>query len=855
MTDTHRNASAFRTVTVLLFFLFQITVIQAASVSSRGVVGIVYDSTTGERLPMVTVCTSNNKNCITTDTLGVFRMRSKAVKSIYVRSEGYEIQKITLKGASDTLKIALVPKVTDLAEFIVKPKKWKYSKKNNPAVDLMRRVRADRDKIDPSEIKGYNYDVYEKVVVGLYGFDQGHTINFMPVKDRKKLMSLVDTAIWTGDRVMDLAIKEKSGVHVYENGRKIEIETAHRNDGLDKHFSEQYTNVFLNDVMSEADIYGNDIKLVRNTFVSPLSRIGADFYKYEITDTVRIGDEMCTELSFAPHSPEMTGFNGKLYIPVGDSIKYVRRAMLRLPKSANVNYIKGMVISQNFRLDSIGKLHKTLDDLVLNVQIAPKTPVFYFTRQSRHVGFNYSGRDEFKEYIDRIGNMFAVSDSENNDEAYWNEVRLIPLSMAEANLFDTNSVFNTDKGFWWFRKCLAIVVKGYIMTGSNETSKFDIGPLDSFVSYTKACGWRFQLGGTTTANFLPHLFLSGHVAYSIGDHRWKGAATLEYSLEKRKYVAGEFPMNNFRVSWSYDVDQIGAGSSWGYDGSILNSWRRVDNDYITYRHKISAEYIKEWRNHLMLRGGVNYIRQQESPYVKFENGLGVRYSHFGQAAINLTLRWAPGEKTIQGYTSRSRVNRDALVLTLSQDYGWKGLFGSMFNYSMTSLTIDKVFWFSAFGYADIRIRGAKLWTQVPFTALLWQDANTSYMMKNDSYNLLNPMEFALDQFAGWNLEYHANGLLLNRIPLIKKLKLREVIGFKGFVGSLTKKNNPEYSDGAFKFPDPATQPMGSTPYMECSAGLENVLTFLRVDYIWRLTYRNKPGISHGGLRVSFNFTF
>ena len=166
-----------------------------------------------------------------------------------------------------------------------------------------------------------------------------------------------------------------------------------------------------------------------------------------------------------------------------------------------------------------------------------------------------------------------------------------------------------------------------------------------------------------------------------------------------------------------------------------------------------------------------------------------------------------------------------------------------------------MFWFSAFGYADVRLRAAMIWTQVAFTDFLWQDANTSYMMKSSSFSLLNPMELAMDQFAGWSIEYHANGLLFNRIPLIKKLKLREVIGFKGFVGSLTKKNNPEYSSGVFRFPDPATRPMGSTPYMECSVGLENILTFLRVDCVWRLTYRNAPNISKWGVRVGFNFTF
>lgn len=842
-----------------MFASLMLFVLTGGAAAMGRTVGVVTDADTGEKLSYVTVCAGKGKKriCVTTDSMGVFVMNELPSLTLQVRSEGYQPQNVKVKNSSDTLRIGLVPKVTELAEFVVRPKKQKYSKKNNPAVDLMQRVRADMERISPDTVDGYNYDLYEKMVAGIYGFDEGKTMLYIPVKDRKRLMSLIDTAIWTGDRVMNLAIKERSGVHVYDKarGKTLDLLTAQRNDGLDKEFSREYTNVFLDDVVSEIDIFGNDIKLLRNTFVSPLSRIGADFYKYEIVDTVRIGDQECVELAFVPHKAEMTGFNGKLYIPVGDSVKYVRRAMMRLPKSANVNYIRQLVISQNFTLDSLGKLHKTLDDLVMNVQIIPKTPVLYFSRQTRHAGFNYRGRPEYKEYMDKIGNHFMLAEDDVTDEEYWRGVRLIPLTRAEANLFADNSVFKTDKGFWWFKKILAIVVKGYIQTGG-KNSAFDIGPIDSFISYSRAGGWRVQLGGMTTANLSSHFFMRGYAAYGFGDHRWKGGATLEYSFERKKYYPGEFPMNNIRASWSYDLDQTGAGLSWGEGGSsILNSWRRVDNDYVTYRHKLTVDYIKEWRNNLSINVGLDYVRQEESRYVKFEDGFGGRFPHFTRAAFTGTLRWAPGEKTVQQPTSRLHVNRDALVISLTQEYGFKGLLGSKFNYSKTALAVDKVFWFSAFGYADVRLRAAKIWTQVAFTDLLWQDANTSYMMKSSSFSLLNPMELAMDQFAGWSIEYHANGLLFNRIPLIKKLKLREVIGFKGFVGSLTKKNNPEYSSGVFRFPDPATRPMGSTPYMECSVGLENILTFLRVDCVWRLTYRNAPNISKWGVRVGFNFTF
>lgn len=199
---------------------------------------------------------------------------------------------------------------------------------------------------------------------------------------------------------------------------------------------------------------------------------------------------------------------------------------------------------------------------------------------------------------------------------------------------------------------------------------------------------------------------------------------------------------------------------------------------------------------------------------------------------------------------------DAPVFMLTHEIGPKGLFGGNFTINKTELSVSKRFWFSAFGYTDILLKAGKIWSQVQFPSLLWQNANLSYTIQPESYSLLNPMEFAMDQYASIDFTYWINGAILNRIPLIKKLKLREVITFKGFVGSLSNKNNPDYNDNLFRFPaDANTKPMGKTPYMELSAGLDNIFTILRVDYVWRLTYRDNPAADKSGVRISLHFQF
>ena len=174
----------------------------------------------------------------------------------------------------------------------------------------------------------------------------------------------------------------------------------------------------------------------------------------------------------------------------------------------------------------------------------------------------------------------------------------------------------------------------------------------------------------------------------------------------------------------------------------------------------------------------------------------------------------------------------------------------------TEIGLQKRFWFSAFGYTDIIVKGGKIWSKVPYPDLLLPNANLSYTIQSESYALMDVMEFANDQYLSWDVTYWANGALLNRIPLIKYLKLREVFTFRGLWGSLSDRNNPAHSSDVFLFPaDTRCQKMGSKPYMEIGVGLDNILTFLRLDYVWRLTYRDTPGVNRGGLRLALHFTF
>lgn len=821
----------------------------------RNVTGVVKDVSTGERLPFVNVYSKQYKRGVTTDLNGVFNITLPTGATFDVTSLGFDKTTVKVPQTRDTLYVGLEPSTVSLEEVVIKPKKQKYSKKNNPAVELMRRVRADRDLHDPTKEPAYSYDKYDKIVVALNDYK-----GYIPGEDGeikgkfKILAELVDTGIWTGKRILDISLKESMSSRITTSkGVDKEIVTARRSNGIDKELNDSYSRALFEDMLREADVYANDIPVMRSRFVSPLSRISADYYMFTITDTVMVGNDRCVELAYAPHNAESMGFNGKIYIPVDDSVKYVKRVTMRLPKAANVNYVENMMLSQTFRKDSIGKVHKILDDMVVELHLAGSIGRVYLSRQSRYDNQSYQKREDYTEFYNKLGNSFVIDEADNHDSGFWNANRMIPLTYAETKLSTDESPFRKNPVIYWTTKVVELIIKGYVRTGKN--SKFDFGPIDTFISYNATEGLRLAVGGLTTANLNNRLFGRGYVAYGCKDRKLKYNAEIEYSFAKKKYHSREFPVNGIRATYRYDVNKLGQHYMTNSASNLLNSVKRLESNLSTYERSAIVEYNKEWLNNFSIGAKISYQRQESSKYVPFVTSDGSHVDHYTENSLRLQVRWAPGEKFMQTYNERVAINRDALTLMFAQTFGPKGFGGSEFNLNLSEFLLQKRFWFSAFGYADVVFKAAKLWNQVQFPALLWQNANVAYTVQTETFSLLNPMEFAMDQYLSLDLNYNLNGLIFNRIPWFNKLKLREVLTFKSFIGSLSKKNNPEFNDNLFRFPDASTQEMGNRPYMELGVGIDNILTFLRLDYIWRLSYRNKPGAPNSGLRFSFHFAF
>lgn len=840
-----------RIVSLLIIYLITVLTVQSKSVVQ------LKDSITGETLPFahIQIAEGKGKTYLTDENGFVIipeNLKHTPLKSFYT---GYS-NKFFVIGETDSLFIVkMSPTEYELQEVYIKPKKEKYSKKNNPAVDFVNKLRKDAKQYNPENSPYYSYNKYEKTLVAINNFNGQFDSGFLS-KKTKFLENYVDTSNYTGNRLLNLILKEKYSTRIMSQDPKAnkEIIQAYKTEGIDEMFNQENIKVLFEDVVKEVDVYTPDINILQNRFVSPLSPLGPDFYKYYLSDTVYVGNEECIELSFVPRNAQSMGFNGYIYVPLGDTTMFVKKIVMRTPHDINLNYLRNLYINQNFSKDSLGNRHKTYDDVVVEMRILPGTPEFYGRKTSAYDDFSYSPRDDMKHYYRKIGDEFSLTDSINATAQFWDLKRMVPLTRAEARMGNITTEMRKVPLIYWGEKVIRLLENGYVATG--KPSKIDIGPLNTFLSFSSSQGLRIRLGGMTTAALNPHLFLKGYVAYTTKTHKWRYGGTIEYSFTRKKRFFSEWPKNGIYASFNYDNDHIGERYLFTNADNFFLSFKRKSNNLYTDRRIARGGYVLELRNNFSIEAGIKYQQQIATRNLTFITGYGKVLPYYRQATFNISLRWAKGEKFIQGRSHRQRVNSDPWIFQLTQEFGPKGFLGSNYTTNITEFSMQKRFWFSAFGYLDLIAKAGKVWSAVYFPSLLWPSANLSYTIQKESYSLMDPMEFANDIYGAIDLTYFGNGILFNRIPGIKKLKIREAFTFKGLMGSLSKINNPAYNPEILAFPaDSHASKMKKTPYMEIGVGIDNILTVLRVDYVWRLTYRDVPGVDRSGVRVSFHFTF
>lgn len=746
-----------------------------------------------------------------------------------------------------------ISRITELNEVTVSPHKNRYSKKNNPAVELINNVRRSAKLSNPLNQSYYSFNKYSKFAVGIdrVGFAA------RPESRYSFLSEYVDTLLSSGDSLLKVAVKENVSKFISSRKpyAKKEIIYGRRNEGIDESFNNENIYATLEELLREVDIYDDEIPLLKNRFISPLSSLGPDVYKYFITDSTRVDNNKITKIVFYPQTLNAYGFSGIMNVAEHDSVLFVKDIILRVPSTVNLNYVDNLTVKQSFELDSIGCRRKKEDLMSASLSLVDGGVQFITERSTGYSGFSYSREDDFSAFYSRLGNKFYLEDIDKRYDDFWNEQRMFPLSNAEQRLSSLITRLRRIPTFRWGERIFKIIVEDYVPTSKN--SKVDIGPVTTLLSYNSLEGMRFRLGGVTTAALSSHWFANGYIAYGLRDKKLKYKLGVEYSFNRKRITSTEFPINSISLFHQYDVHPIGGNADVSNQDYFFLSFRRKKSDLATYRRVTNLTYTYEFLNNLSLSTSLKLERQESSPFVRFINGIGNSFNHYNQSSLKLTVRYSPGETYLFTRAGRIPVNHEAPIIELSQEIGPKNWFGSCYYLNKTEVSLFKQIRFPLFGYADIYLKGGILWSKVQFPALLWPSVNLSYTVSPESYSLMNMMEFANDKYASINITYFMKGYLINLIPYIRKTHLRELITFKALWGGLSKRNNPDLNSDLFQFPlNNETYTMkGAKPYMEIGVGLDNIFSVLRLDYVWRLSYLNHPGINKSGLRVSLHFSF
>lgn len=860
------QSCSFATIFVMLLASVAYRADAQDSVSKYRIYGHIKDISTNESLPYASIRIRNKSYGCTSDNDGNFSFYAPQLNdTLIISSLGYKEVRIPL---SDRIRmpqaIAMTPERYELKEVTIKPKKEKYSRKNNPAVQLAETIIKRRDDNSPEQKPYYSRDRHEKLSIALNNFDPNKEQHFKG--NFSFLNEYIDTSLISGKPILHVLSRELLGTDYYQKSPKRTRQhvKARRRSGIDDMLSAETLEAAYAEVFKDVDIFRDNISIFSSKFVSPLSKLGPSFYRYYIMDTINIDGEECIDLTFVPFNTESFGFTGHLYV-TNDSTFFIKSVQMNVPHDINMNFVDYLNIKQEFtRLDDGTRILNS-ETLIAELKLINAIKGFYANRHVEYQNYSFEKNETSEKVLAYAGEIYEDENSTSRDENYWSDNRIAEVSKKELSVAEMMKKLRNNPLYYWTEKCVSFLFTGWVPIRENRPPLF-YGPVNTTVSYNALEGLRLRVGAMSSAYLSPYVFGRFYVAHGFRDHRWKYMGELEYSFKKKKEHPNEFPIHSLRLHYESDIYQYGQNYLFTNKDNFILSLKRQKDDKLAYVRKAEFTYTHELRNHFSYTLTLRHRTDLPSHFIPFERTalidgatVSTHEKHLIQSEAELFLRYAPKEKFTQSKWNRYPMEPENPVFSLSHRVGFKGVAGSKWNYHRTEFSFSKRFWFSAFGYTDCVINAGKVWNKVPFPLLIIPNANLSYTIQDESFALMNAMEFFNDQYVSWYLTYYMNGLIFNRIPLIKKLNLREVVSFRGFYGHLSEKNrpNPQDTGELFKFPNQGTTDMwlGKVPYMEFGVGIENIFKVLRIDYVYRITYRNNPGIDKHGIRVKLHVQF
>ena len=856
----HRYIHFISALLVIAFSLLSSSRISAQN-SNIVIYGNIVDSSTRVPLSDATVYFNKGRG-VRSDSSGYFMLRipkSEVKNKLVFDLVGYKSRTFDVDPSIDSIDIgafSLLQSAGNLQNVVVKNKKQKYRNKGNPAVELIRKVIEHKDENQMSSYQYAQYDKYEKMVASISNMSEKiHNKKFF--QKYKFLLDNIDTTKFSGMGIVPLYLEELYSKNYYQKSpeKKRTVILGQNKVDFGEFIDTKGVTDYLKRLYENVNIYDNNIMLFTNQFLSPIAGSAPTFYMYYIRDTIELGGSKVVKLYFTPRNPQDLLFRGTLYITL-DGHYAVKKVSMFAPQAVNINFMRELKINLDFEKQTGNKYMLSKSDIIGDFSVSKKGMGIFGERFVSYTNFK-TGTPMPDSILKLLPVSYAIN-ADHKSDTFWTVHRTDTLTRAESMTYrNVDSLVNMPS-FKRTMDWITLFLAGYKQSFHN---KFEIGPASTFYSFNPVEGFRLRFGGRTTPNLSKRFYFETYGAYGFKDHKPKYFGSFTYSLNDKSIY--KFPQNYIRASFQHDTKIPGQELQFVQEDNLLLSFKRGNNDKWLYNDLARIDYVKEFENHFSIATDFKYWRQVPAGTIGYvvPNGtpVGDSIHAIKTSEIGVTLRYAPNETFYQGKLYRVPLINQYPILQLSYIGGIKGLLGGQYSYNNFNLNIFKRFYMSQLGYSDVTFDGGYTSGKLPFPLLFVHHANQTYAYQYTSYNLMNFLEFVSDHYASLNIDHSFNGFFFNKIPLFKKLKWREVVEGKIIYGGVRAENDPDKNPDQMRFPSTNgmtnTFVMNNKPYIEGGFGIANIFRVLRLDYIWRFTYLNHPGIPKSGIRFFMKFDF
>lgn len=822
----------------VLMLLIPCTELCAQSTRVRGT---VRNASTGEPIPFASVFFPGTTVGVSTDLDGYYSLETRDTSSrIEAASLGYISQSQPCRSKTfNEINFNLEPDIRTIDEVVIRPG-------DNPALPILEGVKRHKYRNDPNLFESYSCTTYTKMELDLQNI-KPHFKNKKLQRNFGFIFENMDTSLVTGKAFLPVMISETSADYYHNRQPALEREVirANRISGVRDNFTLAQ---FTGHLHSNVNLYENFLDIFNLKFPSPLSNSGELYYRYFLVDSTVVAGRKTYKIRFHPRSLTVPVLDGEVDI---DSASYaLRSARVHMAKGVNVNWIRHLEIEcENAPVrDTLWfkKQDRISADFSIILSDSSKVTSFLGSRQVDYSNVRIG--EGIPEAVFRLDNNVVVGEKVmQGDEGFWDTVRPYALSTKERAIYD---MVDSIQHVPLYRNIYTII--NTVVGGYYNTRYIGLGPYYKVLSFNNLEGWRMQLGVRTTTEVSRRIRLSAYMAYGTRNERFQGGGTIE-AVFRRQLT------RKLTFSFQHDVIQLGASEYALSDNNILSSaLSRGNSRRLSPVNRWELSYRHEWIHGITTTLSTHLRNVKPNRYVPMIAPDGRPFRSINSASVSVGMRFAKDEMVVRLPFDTRSLGSPYPILDLDFTTGIKGILRNDYAYYRLEGGLHYRLELPPAGYSRITLTGGKIFGNVPYPLLKLHEGNATYIYDTYAFSCMNFYEFASDAWIALFYEHHFNGFLLGRIPLLKKLKWRELLIFKGVYGTLTHRNNGSLEQTRAVMLFPAGMTSVSHPYLETGFGVENIFRVLRLDFIWRLTHlKPEPGqdIQRFAVNVSLDLKF